>query len=96
MTTPPGSGPDHARRPHPPGPQGEPSALKLFADDIEVSFNEIGRTLSDEETAAVFLRTLDIWQHALEGSHAGGLITAEQLGELAALIRGMREAPRLI
>lgn len=86
-----------------PGPGGhgpdepeEQSALALFAGDIERSFIDIGQSLSDDETARTFLRTLDIWQRALEGSHASGIITAKQLKELLTVIQGMREAPRLV
>lgn len=76
-------------------PEG-PSPLQMFAEDIEMSFNDIGQTLSDDDTAATFLRTLDILQRALEGSHATGIITADQLQELAGVIGGMRAAPKLI
>ncbi|MFG2359450.1 hypothetical protein [Streptomyces sp. NPDC048521] len=85
-----GTSPRHNPDPH------EPSALELFADDIETSFNSINQSLTDPRTAAAFLKTLDIWQRALEGSHATGLITSEQLDELVTVIRGMREAPRLV
>jgi hypothetical protein len=83
----------------PSGPdQGRPEdrSLQLWAEDIEKSFNEIGQTLTDDDTASVFVRTLQVWERALEGSHATGLITDGQLAELLAVIRGMVQAPRLV
>jgi hypothetical protein len=68
----------------------------LFAEDIEKSFNEIHQTLTDERTADVFVRTLQIWERALEGSCATGLIDEQQLAELRAVLRGMEQAPRLV
>jgi hypothetical protein len=84
MTTPPGAG------------AGGPSSVELFAEDIEKSFNETRLTLTDDDTAAAFLRTLDIWARVLEGSHAQGIITGEQLDELLSVLIGMRQAPGLV
>ncbi|MEZ7005620.1 hypothetical protein [Streptomyces sp. AD55] len=88
---------------HPTTPTDDPtpepaerSAVEEFADTIETSFNEIGHSLTDPDAAAVFLRTLDLWERALEGSHAQGIIDAGQLQELGTVIQGMREAPRLL
>ncbi|QLJ06781.1 hypothetical protein HZZ00_37775 (plasmid) [Streptomyces sp. NEAU-sy36] len=58
-------------------------------------FNRSGRTLTDDETAAVYVLTLQLVEHALKGSAASGIISEEQRQELAVLIEGMREAPRL-
>ncbi len=80
----------------PPEPSCEQSALQLFAEDIEKSFNEIRLTLTDDSTAAAFVRTLQIWERTLEGSHATGLIERRQLEELLEVIKGMKEAPRLV
>lgn len=77
-------------------PAGEVSALEAFANTIEISFLEIGQSLTQPDTAAAFLRTLDVWERALQGSHAQGIIDAAQLEELTTVIRGMREAPRLV
>ena len=73
------------------------AALRLVADDMERIFNSAGgRSLTDEETAAVFVITLGIVEHALKGSVVSGIISEEQRAELAVLIEGMREAPRLV
>lgn len=86
METPPGPAPDDAGR----------TALERFAEDIEISLNEIHQSLTDEDTAAVFVRTLQICARALEGSRATGLIDQAQLEELLAVIHGMEQAPRLL
>lgn len=78
-------------------PQGDyHAALRLIADDMEKAFNADGRTLSDDETAADYVRTLRLVEHALQGAAARGVITEDQLRDLAVLIQGMKEAPRLI
>lgn len=76
------------------GPPGEP--LAGLAESMEMSFLEIGRSLTEPDTASVFLRTLDILQRALEGSRATGIIDAVQLADLSQVIEGMRQAPRLV
>lgn len=70
--------------------------LRLVADDLEKVFNAGGRTLSDPETAEVFVTALRIAEHALKGSVVGGIISQAQLGELVELLDGLREAPRLV
>ena len=83
----------------PPGPthgSGPEQSLRLFAEDIEKSFREINQTLTDDDTASTFVRTLQIFERALEGSCATGLINGQQLAELVAVIRGMQQAPRLV
>lgn len=73
------------------------AALRIVADDMERIFNGAGRrTLTDEETAAVYGITLGIVEHALRGSVASGIITEEQRAELAELLKGLKEAPRLV
>ncbi|MET8571827.1 hypothetical protein [Streptomyces sp. NPDC004783] len=78
------------------GHDDEPSALAAFASSIETSFLEIGQSLTTPDTAAAFQRTLDIWERALQGSHAQGIIDAGQLDELTTILKGMREAPKLL
>ena len=69
--------------------------LRLLADDMEKAFNaDDGRTLTDEETAAVYVRTLALVEHALDGAAATGLINEGQRTELGHLIAGMKAAPR--
>jgi hypothetical protein len=85
------SGPDHPGN-HPPASQ----AATNFAGTIETSMLEIGRSLSEPDTEAVYQLTLDMARLALEGSAATGLITAEQLEKLAGIIDGMKLAPRLV
>ncbi|MFD7995565.1 hypothetical protein [Streptomyces mexicanus] len=78
-------------------PQGDHHAvLRLIAEDMEKAFNADRRTLSDDETAAVYVHTLRLVEHALKNATARGVITEDQLRDLAVLIQGMKEAPRLI
>lgn len=79
----------------PPGEDGR-SPLEMFASDIEMSFNAIDQSLTEPRTAATFSKTLDVWQRILEGSHAQGIIDDQQLHELAEILEGMRQAPRLV
>lgn len=72
------------------------ASLRAWAEDIELTFNEIHQSLSDEETAATFIRTLRICARALEGSFATGIIDRGQMDELLAVIRGMEQAPGLV
>lgn len=83
-----------------PGP-GRPggakeAALALVADDVEMRINGIGRTLSDDETAAVYLFTLALVEHVLDGAKATGIVDDAQRSELGILIDGLKEAPRLM
>lgn len=71
-------------------------ALEAWADSIETSYLEICQTLTDPQTAATFLRALDVFERTLQGAHAGGVIDDKQLEELTGLIAGLREVPRLI
>lgn len=86
--------------PTPPTPTpSEPDAraasiLSMLADDMEKAFNGTGRTLTDNETAAVFVHSLALVQHTLKGAAVNGLITDEQRDHLTELIEGMRAAPR--
>lgn len=75
---------------------GERNALQAWAESIEQSFNEIRQSLTSPDTAAAFLRTLDVLERTLQGSRAKGIITAGQLAELTALIDGMRKVPSLL
>lgn len=72
------------------------AALRLVADDVEKIFNQSGRTLADPETAAVYVIALQIIQHTLKGTVVSGIISEEQRGELAVLVEGLMEAPRLV
>lgn len=76
--------------------QPDDAALHGFADSIERSFLETGQSLTDPRTAAAYLRTLDVWETALRGSHAQGVLDVRQLRELTEVLHGMRQAPRLI
>ncbi|MFF0009534.1 hypothetical protein ACFYQT_39770 [Streptomyces tibetensis] len=87
MTTPPG---DDERVP----PQRSP--LAQWAETIEMSFIEAGQSLTDPGTAVTFLRTLDVFQRTIQGSHAQGVIDDAQLRELEATIEGMRQVPSLV
>ncbi|MFJ8727722.1 hypothetical protein [Streptomyces sp. NPDC093269] len=72
------------------------AALVMVANDLEKSFNRINRTLTDDETAAVYTHTLGLFELALRGAEAQGIIDGDQLEELGVLIGGMKEAPRLV
>lgn len=80
----------------PDGPGPARSPMELLADDMETSFNSIGHSLTDECTAEIFVHTLRLVERALEGAQAQDILTAEKRCELAALIEGMRAAPRLV
>ena len=83
----------------PAGPDDRPEidpALRLWAEDIEKSFRAIKLTLTDDDTAAAYVRTLEVLERTLEGSHATGLIDRGQLSELLGVLRGMKEVPRLV
>jgi hypothetical protein len=84
-----------------PGPAGQPGSqpdevLALLADDMEKAFNAIGRSLTNDETAAVYARTLALVEHTLRGAAATGILTEEQRQALAELIDGMAQAPRFV
>jgi hypothetical protein len=84
-----------------PGPSSQPAdrdtELQLVAEEMEMAFNAFDdRTLTDRETAVVFVHTLNLVGHALKGAAAGGIISEEQRAELAVLIEGMAQAPRLV
>jgi hypothetical protein len=76
--------------------QGDLSPQQAIAEDMEVSFHAIGRTLTDDETARAFTHTLGIVQRALEGATEHGIISEEQRTQLSVLLEGMRAAPGLL
>jgi hypothetical protein len=80
----------HTSNDHPISPQ------QAVAQDVEAGFYPIGRTLTDEETALVYRRTLDIVQHVLEGATEHDIISEEQRTELNVLLEGMKAAPGLL
>lgn len=84
--------------PGPDTPEAPVSAdpVAELAEMVERSLLDIGRSLSEPATRAVFDRTLDWWQRTLEGSQATGIITAEQLAQLLTTVQHMRQAPRLV
>lgn len=90
--------------PTPPAPAPEPgqppgereAALVLIADDVQGWFLAVERTLADEETAAVFRRTLDVVDHTLNGATAQNIISKEQRTLLAGLLDALRQAPDLV
>lgn len=78
------------------GPPGGDESLRLFADDIEQSFNKIEQSLTDTRTAATFLKALDVWERVLQGSHATGHLGDEEAAKLLETLGWMRQAPRLV
>lgn len=79
-----------------PAVPAERSAAELFADEVEKTMNAIGKSITQSDTADVYQATLDIWERALEGAAAKGIIDERQLGKLIALLEGMKQAPRLV
>lgn len=79
MSTPPGHG--HNRTP-----------IELVADDIEKWFNATQRSLTNPETAAVFVIAADFFQHVMEGAVGTGLITEEQRGQLYDLFETAKQS----
>ncbi|RSN39993.1 hypothetical protein DMH12_36170 [Streptomyces sp. WAC 04229] len=77
-------------------PDNDVTAVAAFANTIETSFIEIGQSLTDPATRAAYLRTLDIWERALQGSREQGVIDTQQLADLTQVIEGMRQAPTLL
>lgn len=77
-------------------PQPDQTPLRLLAEDIEKSLNAVGQTLTDDDTAATYRRTLQICSRLLEGMLATGVIDQKQLEELLAALQGMEQAPRLV
>lgn len=76
--------------------QPAPDVLHAWSEKIEMSFLETGQSLTDPRTAAAYQTTLDVWETVLKGSHARGIIDADQLRKLTETLYGMRQAPRLI
>ncbi|WP_329474200.1 hypothetical protein OIE75_41170 (plasmid) [Streptomyces sp. NBC_01723] len=72
------------------------SALQAWAETIETSFNAIDQSLTNPQTRATFLLTLDMWERTLQGFHAQGVLTDDQLREMMIPLDGMRRAPRII
>jgi hypothetical protein len=75
---------------------GNLSPQQAIAEDMEVGFHAIGRTLTDDETARVFTHTLGIVQQALGGATEHGIISEEQRSQLNVWLEGMRAAPGLL
>jgi hypothetical protein len=86
---------NHHQQPHT-GNHEPTTPQQAYAQDMEASFYAINRTLTDDETAAVFRHTLSIVQRALDGAAEHDLISAEQRNKLHVLLEGMRAAPGLL
>ncbi|MFD9004475.1 hypothetical protein ACFV0T_26540 [Streptomyces sp. NPDC059582] len=85
---------DRNRHHHPEHTKRSPA--QQFADDIEAGFNAIDETLTDDVTARVFVRSLDVFAHTLKGAAATGVIGEEELAKLLELLEGMKAAPHLL
>jgi hypothetical protein len=85
----------NSHQPNSGGPDSS-SPQQAIAEDMEVSFHTIGRTLTDDETAKVFAHTLGIVQHALGGATENGIISDEQRSQLNVWLEGMKAAPDLL
>lgn len=80
----------------PPGPGPQRSDLEDIADYVESWFNQVQRSLANEETAAVFLRSAEFFGHILKGAVAQDLITEEQRIQLTDLLDAARDAPGIV
>ncbi|WP_045562705.1 hypothetical protein [Streptomyces sp. FxanaA7] len=78
-----------------PGPGGS-SSPELLAEHIEEMFNELGHSLTEDETAEVYALTLTIVRGMLEGAVEEGVVDAGQRGELDAMLRGLLDVPRAV
>lgn len=85
------------RREAPVPDTGDTTPQRRLAHRIEELFlKHDGRTLTDPETAQVFLITLSLVADLLEGAHNQGLYDDHAYQELHAMIEGMSAAPALI
>lgn len=90
--------PDAGARPSGPPATPDPDrerVLALVANDVEMFFNAIDRTLTDEETALIYGHTLTWMEHTLRGAAAQGILGDDALTQLQTLVDGLKEAPRL-
>jgi hypothetical protein len=78
------------------GPDPQRTLAEQFADEMEASFNSIGRTLTDPDTAEGYTHTLRLVERILEGADAQDIISEEQRHKLAGMVEGMRSAPGLL
>jgi hypothetical protein len=67
-----------------------------LANSIEARFLKCERTLTDPDTAEVYLITLDLVSTMLAGAHVNGVLDDEQRRELHAMIDGMKATPGLL
>lgn len=79
-----------------PGPSETSRILQQLAEELELSFNDIQQSLTSPAMKTAFECSLDIFQRALENSHAHGILTTDQLAELKIVMDGMRQASRLL
>lgn len=73
-----------------------PPAAQQLAETVEAFFKSHGMTLTDDEAVRVYDVTLDLVRMMHEGALANGVLTGEQLTQLAAMVAGMRNAPQLL
>ena len=95
----------HARRQAGRGPRmtqgpeagaGGSSSSELLAEHVETMFNEMGRSLTDDDTVEVYTLTLTIVQGLFEGAQVKGIVDDDQRSELDAMLRGLLGVPRLV
>jgi len=78
------------------GAYDTPPLEQQLAEYVEAFFRTRDLTLTDEQTANVFLVSLGVVQLMLDGALAQGTVGAEAHSELRAMIDGMRNAPPLV
>lgn len=69
------------------------SSLEGVADYVERWFNDIERSLLNPETALIYRRTIDVFEHILRGAVAKDVITEPQRVHLTELLDAARQAP---
>lgn len=87
---------DNHQPPAPPGGGRDRTDHEIVADFVEKAFNGIDRTLSNDETALIFLKSLDVFIHVLAGVTAGGDIDEGQYARLLETLDPLRSAPDLV
>jgi hypothetical protein len=87
---------DNHQPPTPPGGGRDRTDHEIVADFVEKAFNGIDRTLSNDETALIFLKSLDVFIHVLAGVTARGDIDEGQYARLLETLAPLRAAPDLV
>ncbi|MEU5322917.1 hypothetical protein AB0G67_40135 [Streptomyces sp. NPDC021056] len=77
-------------------PDGELTQHQRLAAMLESKAAEIGRSLTDEATAAGLRIALKEMRRLLQGAHLSGFISDEGYRDLDTMVEAMMEAPGLL